>query len=309
MSGFSLITAIGTPLTDEEEIHVKGLEAQIEDQWVNGMTGILVGGTMGAMQLLSDKAYEQLIDISIPASRGRGEIMVGIGDTSYARTMQRIQLLNRKTVDGVVALTPYLMKFSQSELVDYFLALAGASAHPLYLYDLPVFTGTKLSLATVQRVAEHPNVHGIKCSCDVGWTRSLLDLNLPNFRVIVAAANLIDMLMRSGVREHLDGVFALHPHWVSAVARAAQRGDWDAARAAQRKIIDVLSVLHEHGVMATFSAIMNLRGVSGCYAPRPYRLHDAATVSAIAKLPIVQELIATPVNRNGKSHSAPALAR
>src|SRR5579862_3952810 len=113
MSRFSLITAIGTPLNEDEELHIEGLEAQIEDQWANGMTGLLVGGTMGAMQLLSDKAYHALVDHSIRCSRGRGEILVGVGDASYARTLQRIVVLNKKQADGAVVLCPYLLKFSQ----------------------------------------------------------------------------------------------------------------------------------------------------------------------------------------------------
>jgi 4-hydroxy-tetrahydrodipicolinate synthase len=309
MSRFSLITAIGTPLNEDEEIHVQGLEKQIEYQWAGGMTGILVGGTMCEMQLLSDKAYQQLVDHSIEFARGQGEVMVGAGDASFARTKQRIEFLNQRKIDAVVVLTPYLLKFSQAELVEYFKALADESAHPLYLYDLPIYTGTKLSMETVQRVAEHPNIHGIKASCDVGWTRSLLDLNLPDFRVIVAAANLIDVLMRAGVKEHLDGVFALHPHWVSEVARASERQDWDAASAAQRRIIQILNLLHENGVMATFTVLMNLLGIPGCFAPRPYRRHDAAKAQAIARMPIVQELLASRARGNGQHVASPTLAR
>src|SRR5436305_15239817 len=124
MSRFSLITAIGTPLDENEDIHIKGLEAEIEDQWSNGITGVLVAGTMGTMQLLSDAAYHQLIDHSIRCSKGCGEVLVGVGDASYARTLQRIAALNKKDVDGAVVLSPYLLKFSQAELVDYFNALA-----------------------------------------------------------------------------------------------------------------------------------------------------------------------------------------
>jgi 4-hydroxy-tetrahydrodipicolinate synthase len=291
MAKFSLISAIGTPLTADEQIHIEGLEAQLDDQWKSGMTGVLVGGSMGAMQLLSDQAYHQLSIESLRICRGKGEVMVGVGDTGLARTTQRIRLVNQKQVDGVVVLSPFLFKFSPEELVDYYRCLADASKAPLYLYDLPVLTGMKLSLDTVRKVAEHRNVAGIKCSCDIGWTRSLLDLKLPNFRVIVAAANLVDVLMRAEVKEHLDGVFALAPHWVSEIARAAERSDWTAAAAAQGRIIAILSVLHAHGPFATFSTIMNARGIPGNYAPKPYRPFDPATTAAILESDIVKELL------------------
>src|SRR5581483_2684467 len=74
MRNISLVAAIGTPLTKDESLHVDGLEAHLTDQWDNGMTGVLVGGTMGAMQLLKGATYEQLVDRSIELSRSRGEV-------------------------------------------------------------------------------------------------------------------------------------------------------------------------------------------------------------------------------------------
>jgi 4-hydroxy-tetrahydrodipicolinate synthase len=297
---FTLISAIGTPLTDDgERLHVVGLEAQIHDQWSGGMTGLLVGGTMGMMQLLADETYEDLVDHSIRLGRGRGEVLVGVGDAGLTRTLARVRLLNEKKADGVVALAPYFLKFGQIELVDYYTAIADASRHPLYLYDLPVLTGTKLSLETVATLAGHRNIRGIKCSCDFTWTRQLIDMDLPDFRVIVAQAEIIDVLFRAGVRSHLDGIFAAAPHWVGDIARAATRGDWDSAADAQRKLIALLKVVRDRGVMPAFTVIMNARGIPGNFAPRPHRPLDPRAVEAILAEPIVQELLA----------AAPAAAR
>src|SRR5580658_8828770 len=101
MDEISLIAAIGTPLTDGESLHIEGLEAHLADQWKGGMTGVLVGGTMGAMQMLTDATYRSLVDHSIEFCRGRGEVMVGVGDTSQSRTLERIQFLNERNVDAV----------------------------------------------------------------------------------------------------------------------------------------------------------------------------------------------------------------
>jgi len=103
----------------------------------------------GAMQLLTDATYRRLVDAAIRISKGQGEVMVGVGDCGLARTRQRIELLNQYSVDGVVILTPYFFRFSQPELVAYFNALADESRNPVFLYDLPTLTGTKLELATV----------------------------------------------------------------------------------------------------------------------------------------------------------------
>lgn len=307
---YTLISAIGTPLTDNgERLHVEGLEAQVEDQWRGGMTGLLVAGTMGMLQLLSDETWEDLVDHCIRLSRGRGEVLVGVGDAGLTRTLARVERTNARKVDGVVALSPYFLKFGQAELVDYYTAIADASRHPLYLYDLPVLTGTKLSLETVATLARHRNIAGIKCSCEFNWTRQLLDLNLPDFRVIVAQAELIDVLFRAGVTAHLDGIFAAAPHWVSDIARSAVRGDWESAAVAQKKLIALLQLVREGPVMPTFSAIMNARGIPGNFAPRPHRPLDARRREAVLQSPIVRELLTgTPAGANGSPGGRPVSA-
>ena len=80
----TLISAIGTPLAQDESLHVEGLEAHLADQWKNGMTGVLVGGTMGAMQLLSEETYRDLVRQSIRCSQQQGEVLVGVGDAGFA---------------------------------------------------------------------------------------------------------------------------------------------------------------------------------------------------------------------------------
>ncbi len=160
----TLVSAIGTPLTDAELLHEEGLAAHIEDQWSSGITGLLVAGTMGLLQLLRDETYEALVRRSVEFSRGKGEVLVGAGDCGFARTRDRIAFLNTQKVDGVVVLAPYFLCFSQSELLDYFRGLADESRAPLYLYDLPQRTRCKIQLATALELSNHPNIRGIMCS-------------------------------------------------------------------------------------------------------------------------------------------------
>src|SRR6185312_12123472 len=113
--------------------HEPGLEIEITDQLAAGMNGLLAGGTMGAMQLLTEETYRRLMTRTVELAAGRAEVMAGAGDAGFARTRDRIQFLNTLSLDGVVVLAPYLMPFSQDELIDYFRALADLSRAPLYL--------------------------------------------------------------------------------------------------------------------------------------------------------------------------------
>jgi 4-hydroxy-tetrahydrodipicolinate synthase len=286
------ISAIGTPLTEAETLHRDGLAAHLDDQWRHGIDGVLVAGTMGLMPLLTDRVYEDLVRASVELSAGRGEVMIGAGDCSFARTKARLELLNQYPIDGAVILTPYFMRFCQAELIDYYRALADVSRAPVYLYDLPQRTGSKIELATGLELSRHKNIRGIKCSDEPTYARRILDRVDPDqFRVIVAQPLLVDALLRFGVMQHLDGLFSIAPQWTTPMGRSAIENEWDQAREMQLRLIRLQSLLAEHGVFQSMTAILNARGVPGNFAPKPFAAPSDAETQAILSAPIVRELI------------------
>lgn len=271
MKNYYLCSAIGTPLTSDEALCTEGLATHLDDQAAAGINGVLVAGTMGAMPLLTSATYAVLVERSVAAWRKRGELLIGVGDLSYARTRERIQLANDFEIDGVVVLTPFFLKFSQAELIEYFEALAAESRSPLFLYDLPQRTGLPLELETVLRLSKHPNIHGIKCSGDIAQTRELISqLEGSGFRVIVAQAPSLHTLLRDGVSEHVDGIYSLVPQIVSGIAAATAENDFKLADELACRMNGLLAMLVKYGVFAATTAFLNHREISGSYAPRPH---------------------------------------
>ncbi len=266
-----ICSAIGTPLNDLEEVHVEGLAKHLEQQQAAGINGILVGGTMGLMQLLLDKTYQDLVRQSVTSWKGQGEVLVGVGDASFVRTRERIRFVNELKADGVVVLAPYFVPFSQCELAEYFESLADESRAPLFLYDLPQRTGVQIQVETVMRLAEHPNIIGIKCSGEITEVRRLIDkLAGSSFRVILAQPLLLDILLHSGFREHLDGVFAIFPNLARDLATAVDQENWEEGSKRLQVLRNVLIVIRDSGIFSAMTAILNTSGVPGNFAPRPY---------------------------------------
>jgi 4-hydroxy-tetrahydrodipicolinate synthase len=287
------ISAICTPLDENEALHREALERHLDEQWRAGIAGVLVGGTMGLMQLLSDATYRQLAECGAKFTAGRGEVLVGVGDTSFTRTRDRIRMVEGLAIDGVVVVTPYLWKFSQDDLVGYFRALADAARKPVYLYDLPGLTGVKLELETVLQAARHPNIRGIKCSSEWVWTRQLLDRVGDRFRVIPAQPHLIDMLIRCGVRDNLDGIYALAPRWAVGIAEAAEMGDWPLAARRQQRLSALLTLLTtRYPLFPSCGAVLNARGIAGRVAPAPMRPLNPEQRARLLDEPMVKELLA-----------------
>lgn len=289
-SRVSLISAVGTPLTSDENLHSEGLEAILAAQWASGIDGVLVAGTMGLLQLLREETYARLVEQSVSLCRGKGELLIGVGDAGFARTADRIRYTNRFPIDGVVVVTPYLVRFQRAELADYFLALADIAKAPLYLYDLPSLTGVRLETDLVIELAQHPNIAGIKCSGSLEDALDLIQRADESFRVIVAQADRVDALCRQGIHHHLDGVFSLVPEWTNNIGRAAENEDWAAAAAAQRLVSETLKVLHEYGVFPAYSALLEARGIPGSFAPRPFRALEGTQRQELLENPLVESL-------------------
>jgi 4-hydroxy-tetrahydrodipicolinate synthase len=288
-----LISALCTPIRDDESLDVAALAAHLDDQWRSGIAGVLIGGSMGMMQLLGDDVYHDLVQYGVGMSQGRGEVMVGAGDASFTRTLKRIQFVEQFNVDGIVVLSPYFETFEQGDLVRYFRALADQSKKPLYLYDLPGVTRTRLELETVLQLSKHPNIRGIKCSGDWPSVWRLMSCVDDSFRIIPAQPTMIDLLVRGGVRDNLDGIFAVVPNLPVSIAAAAEAGDYVEAAARQRQLTDVLQLLTtKYPLWPACSAILRARGVPARLHPIPMEALSAEQAEQLLDEPVLRGMAA-----------------
>lgn len=287
-----LISAICTTLSDDGSLDVDGLAAHLDDQWRHGMAGVLIGGTMGLMPLLPDATYRDLVRHGTQLAHGRGEVLVGAGDTSLARTLERVRYVQQFDVDGIVVLAPFFLTLGQADLIDYFRHLADLSSKPLYLYDLPGATRTKLALDTVLELSKHPNICGIKCSGEWPETWRLMGRVSDGFRVVPAQPLMVDLLVRCGVAYNLDGVFAIVPDLAARIVEAAEQGDHALAAARQEKLSGLLQLLrNEYPLFPACSAILNARGVPGNVFLPPARPLAPAQREQLLAEPAVHTLL------------------
>jgi dihydrodipicolinate synthase/N-acetylneuraminate lyase len=123
------------------------------------------------------------------------------------------------------------------------------------------------------------------------WTRELMDLLPEAFRVMVAQPALLDTLLQSGINEHLDGVWAIAPHWAMRVGEAAGRGDWSAAAEHRQALSHLRGMISRLG-MPVATTLLNARGIPGNFAPRPYRPLSKDLATQILQDKVVMRLLA-----------------
>jgi 4-hydroxy-tetrahydrodipicolinate synthase len=191
-----------------------------------------------------------------------------------------------------VVLSPFFMTLGQADLIAYFEGLADRSRKPIFLYDLPIATRTSLQLETVLRLAKHPNIHGIKCSGEWTATRRLMDHVGDEFRVVPAQCDILDMLVRCGVRSNLDGIYAVLPDLSASIVDAAERGDYALAAVQQRKLTEFRQLLlTKYSLFPACEAVLTARGVPGKFHPAPVKSLDRGQLERFFNEPLIRELV------------------
>ncbi|MCD6175938.1 MAG: dihydrodipicolinate synthase family protein [Planctomycetes bacterium] len=273
-------------------LHTDGFKQHIDQQFASGIYGVLICGTMGRMQLLSDAVYRDAVKFGSQFCAGKGETFIGVGDASLPRTLDRIRYVEQFDIDGVVVLSPYLFKPGQQELIDYFTAVADRSTKPVYLYDLPVLSGVKLENETVLKLSKHPSIYGAKCSDKWEDTRSLMEMVDDDFRIIPAQPFLVDQLVYMGVESNLDGVFSICPELICEIVKAAENRDYMTASKLQKDLSAFLLLMRkEFPLLDAFSAILNSRGVEGELAMSPARKMDELERERLFNLDFVKRML------------------
>lgn len=150
---------------------LKGLVAHYR---ASGIAGLVVCGSTGEAAALSDEEQIDVLQMVMAEAPGLPVVM-GVSGYHLGKTAERIKTLGALGISGILLPAPSYIRPSQAGLVEWFTALADASAVPVILYDIPYRTGSTLELATLLSLASHPRICAIKdCGGDPAKTHALI---------------------------------------------------------------------------------------------------------------------------------------
>jgi 4-hydroxy-tetrahydrodipicolinate synthase len=119
-------------------------------------------GTTGESPTVDHGEHEQIIAAVVERARGRIKVMPGTGSNSTSEALRLTRFAERAGADGALLVGPYYNKPTQEGYYRHFAAVAEAVAIPLVLYNIPGRTGSNILPETIARLAEFPNIVGIK---------------------------------------------------------------------------------------------------------------------------------------------------
>jgi 4-hydroxy-tetrahydrodipicolinate synthase len=154
--------ALITPFKDDESLDESKLKELLELQIEGGTDGIVPCGTTGESPALSDEEHNRVVDLTVQTVDGRLPVIAGTGSNSTTRTLHATEHAKASGADGALIVTPYYNKPTQNGLYAHYMKIADSVDIPIIIYNVPGRCGTDILSDTVARLAEHPNIVGLK---------------------------------------------------------------------------------------------------------------------------------------------------
>lgn len=153
--------AVITPFTSDT-VDYAALRRLIDFQLSGGVDAVIVCGTTGEAATMSYVERMRTIETVVRHVDGRVPVIAGTGanNTETAITLSKDAVL--AGVDGLLVVTPFYNKATQRGLVRHYETIAEAVTRPVIVYDVPSRTGVKCAPETYRKLAEHPNIIGVK---------------------------------------------------------------------------------------------------------------------------------------------------
>lgn len=188
-----------TPFVDGM-VDLAGYERLLAHYLTRGVTGIFPLGTTGESPTLDEDEMEALVDRTVAVVGGRVPVFVGVGGNATAKVLKTLARLERYPFAGIVSVCPYYNRPSQDGLRAHFTRIAEATAREILIYNIPYRTSVNLANDTLLRLAELPNIVGVKDSSgNLAQSLELLRHRPRGFAVMTGDdASLYTMLAHGG---------------------------------------------------------------------------------------------------------------
>jgi 4-hydroxy-tetrahydrodipicolinate synthase len=157
------ITALITPFKNGE-VDVEALEGLVEFQIEQGVNGLVPCGTTGETPALSEEEDRVVVETVVRVAAGRVPVVAGTGSNSTEMAIKYTKMAKEVGADGSLQVAPYYNKPTQEGLFRHFATIAESTDLPLILYNIPGRTSVTISAETMARLAEIPNIVGVKDS-------------------------------------------------------------------------------------------------------------------------------------------------
>ncbi len=239
-----IVAPMASALTTEERIDEKRTRALVDFLIEGGIDGLFPLGTSGEFALLDREERRTVIRVVVDQTNGRVPVLAGVSDPSLENVLAFAKDAEDAGADAIVATPPYYFTTGDDGLFDYFEAIAGKSGLPLFVYNIPEWTHLFVPPNVIQRLAEKRLIVGMKYT-EYNFLNLLRFLRVAGDRISIFTGSdaMTFTNLEFGGSGGVIGVANVAPKLASAIFDEFKRGDLEAARKAQLKLLPVIEAI------------------------------------------------------------------
>lgn len=279
-----IYTPVVTPFTGDDSVDVAALRRNVQRWMRTSLTGIVVLGSTGEAPQLDETESDRVIATSRDEVPADWPFLVGTGRESTRATIDACRRAAAIGADAVLVRTPAFFRpqMTSEVFVGHYTRVADAAPVPVLLYNVTMFTGVTLQADAVERLAQHPNIVGMKESGgDVAALSELVSRTPDGFTLLAGSATTFFHACVAGCDGGILALASLVPDECTELHGLVQQNRLDEARALQRRLLPLARMIGgQHGLPA-LKAALSMLGYEGGYPRLPLTPADAGTVRAV----------------------------
>ena len=255
-----VFTPIVTPFRSDDTIDEYGLRSNVT-RWMTStpLTGLVVLGSNGEAPQLDDDEADRVIAIVREGMPRDRPMIVGTGRESTKATIAATKRAASAGANAVLVRTPSFFKSQMTTdiFVRHYVEVADASPAPVLLYNVSMFTGVSLLPESVARLAQHPNIVGLKESgSDIAQIAAYIGRTPDDFTVLTGSAATFFPALCVGCDGGVLALAALAPNECVRLMRLVREGKVEDARRLQAGLLPLARAIGgQHGVPALKAAL------------------------------------------------------
>jgi 4-hydroxy-tetrahydrodipicolinate synthase len=257
-----VFTALITPFTSDGSIDEQSLRKLVDFQMNEGISGLLPMGTTGESPTLSHEEHIRVIEIVIDQAEGRVPVIAGSGSNSTQEAVDITLQAMESGADASLQVAPYYNKPSQEGFYRHFTTVADKVDIPIIVYNIPGRTGKNIENSTMLRIAEHPNIIGVKeASGNINQMMDLILAKPDDFIVLSGDDNLSLPLTLLGGRGVVSVASNYMPGKMMEMINAALAGEVEKARSIHYELLPFFRGLFFETNPIPIKYAMHLKGM------------------------------------------------
>jgi len=250
-----------SPVNEDGSVREQVLRDLVEYLISCGVHGLVPLGSTGEFFYLNLEQRKEIVKIVIDQTAGRVPVIAGVAAGSVLEAQSQAKEMEALGADGILAVLNVYFPLSQEGVYTYFAAVAKSVNCPVVLYNNPKFTNFEISVDTLVRLSEIPNVQYYKdASSDTGKLLTIYNQVSDRLTLFSASAHIPLFVMMLGGAGWMAGPSCVIPRQSVELYELCRDEKWDEAMVLQRKLWKINAVFQKYGLAACIKGALTLQG-------------------------------------------------